>query len=209
MYPVKYDFPLTGLGFLEYYPQHQVFHPGVDFNKGHGNDDLGLPIVAPKAGYVEYIHENVLTSGGFGKFVILKHSDGTYTRYAHLATINVIGIDPYIIEGQQIGILGNTGTTYAHLHFEVFNEKMAVIQRKNWKPWRYYPSGKIKEWIQQHYINPWEWLKQPVEKTELEKGYDYLIENGLVKNSKAKDVVTVDMLGIILSRLKNETIKKN
>jgi murein DD-endopeptidase MepM/ murein hydrolase activator NlpD len=200
MFPCRYDLPLSGLDWLEWYAPHKVFHPGVDFNWGRGMDDLGSPVYAAKSGYVQYSHENVASSGGFGKFLIILHSDGTYTRYAHLQTIKHL-VDPYVEEGVQIGTLGNTGTTYSHLHFEVFNEAMAKIQKKHWRPWRYYPSGKTKAWVQAHYLNPWEWLKHPTQLTDLEKGYQWLIENKLVLTSKAKDVVTVDMLGVILKRL--------
>lgn len=200
MIPAPCDKPLTGLDFLEWYAPHQVWHPGIDINSGYGNADLGTPVVAAKNGYIQYAHEDVASSGGFGKFIIMLHVDGTYTRYAHLASITKFA-DPYIEEGRQIGTVGNTGTTYAHLHFEVFNEKMTQIQKKHWKPWRYYPSGKTKAWVQEHYLNPWEWLKTPTEKTDLEKGYDFLVNNKLVVNSKPKDVVTVEMLGVILSRL--------
>lgn len=200
MIPAPCDKPLTGLDFLEWYAPHKVWHPGIDINSGYGNSDLGTPVVAAKSGYIQYVHEDVASSGGFGKFIIMLHADGTYTRYAHLSSISKF-VDPYIEEGTQIGTVGNTGTTYAHLHFSVFNEKMAQIQKKHWKPWRYYPSGKTKAWVQEHYLNPWEWLKTPTELTELEKGYKHLKDIGAVQSSKPKDVVTVDMLGLILLRM--------
>ncbi len=199
MIPAKCDKPLTGLDYLEWYGPHRVYHPGIDCNEGYGNQDLGNDVVAAKNGYIQYIHEDVRTSGGLGKFVIIKHSSGEYTRYAHLGSIKRV-LDPYIEEGTKIGVVGNTGTKYAHLHFEVFNEKMAVIQKKHWRPWRYYPSRKSKQWIKDHYLNPWEWLKKPQELTDLEKGYKWLKDNKFVLHSGPKDEVTVDMLGIILKR---------
>lgn len=202
MIPAPCDKPLTGLDWLEWYAPHKVFHPAIDINHGYGNDDLGTPVKAARAGYIQYSHDNVATSGGFGKFVIILHADSSYTRYAHLADI-VSKADPYVQEGDVIGHVGNTGTTYAHLHFEVFNQKLAAIQKTHWKPWRYYPSGKTKAWVQEHYLNPWTWLETPQEKTDLEKGYDFLKDNGYVKSSLPKDVVTVDMLGTILQRMKH------
>jgi murein DD-endopeptidase MepM/ murein hydrolase activator NlpD len=200
MHPTRYDLPLTGLDWLQWYAPHKVYHPGLDYNFGRGMDDLGAPIYAAKNGYIQYSHENVGTSGGFGKFVIILHADGTYTRYAHLQTIEFKS-DPYVEEGAKIGTMGNTGTTYSHLHFEVFNEKCAKIQRNHWKPWRFYPSNKSKAWVQEHYLNPWEWVKTEKELTDLEKGYQWLIENKFVLTSKAKDPVTVEMLGLILKRI--------
>lgn len=158
MMPTKYQLPLTGLDWLEYYKQHRVYHPGIDFNFGHGMDDLGQEVFAPKSGFVVYCHESVLTSGGFGKFIIIQHADKNYTRYAHLADIQVKEGQEIAI-GKLIGHLGNTGTTYSHLHFEVFNEKCMQLQLEHWRKFRMYPSGWIKAKVQEYYLNPWEWLK--------------------------------------------------
>ena len=160
-YPTKYDTPLTGLDWLEYYNKHNVYHPGVDFNKGYGNDDLGQEVVAPKSGFVEFVHKTTWNSSGFGKFVILHHSDGNYTRYAHLKDIdNKIVEGREVKEGQLIGHVGNTGTGWAHLHFEVFNKKCASWQRGHWRPWRAYPTNWSKHSVQKYYINPWDWLEK-------------------------------------------------
>ena len=160
MYPTKYDLPLTGLGWLEYYSNHNVYHPGIDFNKNYGNSDCGQEVFAAKPGFVEFFWDSTWNTGGFGRFIILHHDDGNYTRYAHLQSIDPIIKDgARIKEGDLIGFLGNTGTTYCHLHFEVFNEDCAEWQRKHWRPWRAYPSGWAKHSVQDYYLNPWEWLK--------------------------------------------------
>jgi murein DD-endopeptidase MepM/ murein hydrolase activator NlpD len=166
MYPTKYDTPLTGLDWLEYYSKHNVYHPGIDFNKGYGDQDCGQEIVCPKSGVVEFFWDSIWNTGGFGRFVIIRHNDGMYTRYAHLRSIDPIIKDgARIKEDDLIGFLGKTGTTYCHLHFEVFNEKCANWQRKHWRAWRAYPSGWAKHSIQDYYLNPWEWLKEKKYKT--------------------------------------------
>ena len=157
-FPTKYDTPLSGLDWLEWYQGHKVYHPGIDFNKGKGNDDCGQDVVAAKSGFVEFVHDSTWNSGGFGKQVILIHKDGTFSRYAHLSEV-LVQKSQEVKEGKKIGRVGNTGTTYCHLHFEVFGKEMARIQSRHWRRWRYYPSGKTKTWVMQHYINPWEWLK--------------------------------------------------
>jgi murein DD-endopeptidase MepM/ murein hydrolase activator NlpD len=157
-YPCVYDTPLTGLDWLEWYKDHNVYHPGVDFNTGYGNDDLGNDVKAPKSGFVVYCHETVSTSRGFGKFIILQHKDGNYTRYAHLADIQVKE-GQEIVKGKVIGHVGNTGTNYCHLHFEAFNEACKEKQIGALFKWRMYPSGWSKAKVQQYYLNPWEWLK--------------------------------------------------
>jgi murein DD-endopeptidase MepM/ murein hydrolase activator NlpD len=161
MIPTKYSTPLTGLDWLEWYETHKVYHPGVDFNYGYGNDDYGQEVYAPKGGFVEYVHGTEKNSGGFGLFVILIHDDGNLTRYAHLKDVNVRKAGR-VKEGDVIGHVGNTGTKYSHLHFEVFNKDMASIQSKHWRPWRFYPSGKTKQYVMKYYLNPWEWLKDDV-----------------------------------------------
>lgn len=203
MFPCEYDLPLSGLDFTQYYSQHNVYHPGIDFNKGSGNQDCGNPIAIARAGKIEYVHKDVATGRGFGIFLIIKHNDGNYTRYAHMkdCVFEIKSIGEIVKEGQLAGQVGKTGTASCHCHFEVFNEKLATIQR-GWKyPWRFYPSGKTKQWVIEHYLNPWEWLKTPTERGDLDKGYEYLQNVGAVVSSKPKDAVTVEMLGLILKRL--------
>ena len=62
-------------------------------------------------------------NGGYGKFVLLEHPNGTRTRYAHLDSIAVT-IGEYVSQGAVIGAMGNTGNVHGptgcHLHFEVY-----------------------------------------------------------------------------------------
>lgn len=159
MLPCAYDLPMKGLDFLDYYAPHNVYHPGVDLNKGSGDQDCGNPVYSPKEATVEYINSSVFNGRGFGLFVILKHADGNYSRYAHLSKISALKLNQMIKKGEQIGNVGKTGTTYCHCHFEVMNEDCAKLQRSHAFKWAMYPSGHSKAWIEQHYLNPWEWLK--------------------------------------------------
>ena len=102
-------------------------HAGVDII-GTGR---GSPIYAARAGVVTSISSGA--SSGF--FVIIKHDNGYYTRYAHMQ--NTAGNDKlsgthsatkYIHEGQWvsahqvIGEMGSSGSsTGTHLHFEIWN----------------------------------------------------------------------------------------
>lgn len=55
----------------------------------------------------------------FGNLVIIKHSDGYETYYAHLSSISVKK-DQKVAQGQKIGVMGSTGnSTGVHLHFEI------------------------------------------------------------------------------------------
>ncbi|MEU4209119.1 peptidoglycan DD-metalloendopeptidase family protein [Streptomyces sp. NPDC026206] len=56
--------------------------------------------------------------GAYGNNVVIKMSDGTYTQYGHLSSIDV-SVGQTVTPGQQIGLSGATGNvTGPHLHFE-------------------------------------------------------------------------------------------
>lgn len=86
------------------------FHTGADFAASSGT-----PIKAAGAGTV------VASSGGasYGIHVIIRHSDGKYTLYAHMSSRSVVPGDT-VSTGQVVGRVGSTGnSTGPHLHFEV------------------------------------------------------------------------------------------
>ncbi|MFD5699489.1 M23 family metallopeptidase [Streptomyces lasiicapitis] len=84
-------------------------HTGQDFAV-----DIGAPVRAVGAGRVE----RVACGGGFGIEVVVRHDDGYYTQYAHLASAAVDQGEP-VRAGQWVGQAGTTGnSTGPHLHFE-------------------------------------------------------------------------------------------
>jgi len=60
-------------------------------------------------------------AGGYGNRIIIKHSDGTKTLYAHLKAGGIlVAPGQYVNQGDLIGLMGSTGrSTGPHLHFEV------------------------------------------------------------------------------------------
>lgn len=86
------------------------YHTGVDFAV-----PTGSTVKAVAAG-------KVVSSGWAGSFgyqVVIRHSDGRYTQYAHLSAISVKS-GQSVGGGQRIGRSGSTGnSTGPHLHFEV------------------------------------------------------------------------------------------
>lgn len=110
-------------------------HTGVDLVKYSGQTDT---IIAHSSGKVIFCqtgmtHNNeVGNNASYGNCIKIKHDNGMYTLYAHLANIYV-GLGQYVKQGQDIGYMGNTGnSSAAHLHFEVFN---ANNQRINPEPY--------------------------------------------------------------------------
>ena len=58
-------------------------------------------------------------NNSYGNYVVVSHSDGTSTLYAHMVRRNCSKGDT-VSQGQVIGYVGTTGSsTGNHLHFEV------------------------------------------------------------------------------------------
>ncbi len=86
-------------------------HCGIDF-VGPTN----TKIHATADGTVTLVKES---RRGYGKEVVVSHSFGYSTRYAHLNKILVVD-GQKVKRGQVIGLMGNTGrSTGTHLHYEV------------------------------------------------------------------------------------------
>jgi len=87
-------------------------HVGVDLTMSGA---YGKPVYASAAGTVIQAG----WSGGYGKCVKIKHSNGYTTWYAHMSSYNV-SVGDTVYQGQQIGRIGSTGnSTGPHLHFEL------------------------------------------------------------------------------------------
>ncbi|GLU91359.1 M23 family metallopeptidase [Agromyces sp. NBRC 114283] len=87
-------------------------HVGIDI--GHGDataEDLRL--VAPASGKITAAGRY----GSYGNRVVIAHGDGTWSLIAHMARILVSAGDD-VGQGQDIGVMGNTGTVFVHAHQE-------------------------------------------------------------------------------------------
>lgn len=84
-------------------------HSGVDFHAPYG-----VSVVSVGRGTVV----EAGWGGAYGNNVVIRMHDGTYTQYAHLASVSV-AVGQEVEPGQQIGLSGSTGnSTGPHLHFE-------------------------------------------------------------------------------------------
>lgn len=81
----------------------------------------GTPVYAAAEGLVIESSDDSW-NGGYGRYVVLEHPNGTKTKYAHNQK-NIVSIGDYVVKGDQIAIIGNTGNTHGptgcHLHFEI------------------------------------------------------------------------------------------
>tara|TARA_B100002051_G_scaffold276694_1_gene326960 strand:- start:2758 stop:3759 length:1002 start_codon:yes stop_codon:yes gene_type:complete len=85
----------------------------VDLAAGYGTS-----IRAAAAGEV-IVSKSSGWNGGYGQYIVIRHSNGTQTLYAHLSS-NAVGVGAYVAQGEVIGGMGSTGrSTGVHLHFEV------------------------------------------------------------------------------------------
>ena len=92
------------------------FHTGLDIAVMEGT-----PVVASKTGVVEKYRVSS-DSIGYGTFVLLRHSDGLRTLYAHLIPQLNLQDGQTIKQGEVFASSGNTGrSTGPHLHFEVIS----------------------------------------------------------------------------------------
>jgi LysM repeat protein len=81
----------------------------------------GTPIYASASGTV--LLARVGWNGAYGNMVVITHSNGTKTLYAHMSKI-ATSTGKSVYKGEIIGYVGSTGrSTGPHLHFEVFNAK--------------------------------------------------------------------------------------
>ncbi|MGW1160749.1 M23 family metallopeptidase [Streptomyces sp. NPDC002513] len=97
---------------------------GGMWRAGHSGQDFavpsGTPVVAVHGGTVVKAGGNGAGDGpAYGKAVVLRHADGTYSQYAHLSRIDVRP-GRRVATGQRIGLAGSTGNSSGpHLHFEI------------------------------------------------------------------------------------------
>ena len=88
-------------------------HKGLDMAA-----PMNTPVRAAKAGTVTLSRDD---SGGYGKWIEVKHADGSRTRYPHLNSRGV-QVGEQVAAGQVIGKVGSTGnSTGPHLHFEIID----------------------------------------------------------------------------------------
>ncbi|MGN0383153.1 MAG: peptidoglycan DD-metalloendopeptidase family protein [Eubacterium sp.] len=86
------------------------YHKGVDWAV-----PVGTAVKASCSGTV------VLSgwSSSYGYTILIQHSDGNQTRYAHLSQL-LVSSGQYVTQGDKIALSGNTGqSTGPHLHFEI------------------------------------------------------------------------------------------
>ncbi len=93
---------------------------------GYNGVDLatfcGAPIMAAATGDV-VIARSSGWNGGYGRYIVISHLNGTQTLYAHASEL-IVTPGWHVVKGQVIGYVGATGkSTGCHVHFEVRGAK--------------------------------------------------------------------------------------
>lgn len=101
-------------------------HPISGLYKNHKGYDLaapsGTPVHATASGQVKIVD----VQEGYGRMIVLCHSDGYETLYAHLET-SLVEVGDRIEQGQVIASVGNSGNvTGFHLHYELIHHGKSV-----------------------------------------------------------------------------------
>ncbi len=106
----KFIWPISGDITSKFGPRGKTFHDGIDIAAAEGK-----PIQAIESGEVLYSDR----LRGYGNLVIIRHSGGFASVYAHNRR-NRVRVRQKVARGEVIGEVGSTGrTTGPHLHFEL------------------------------------------------------------------------------------------
>lgn len=90
---------------------------GVDLASMCGN-----PVMASAEGTV-LVARSSGWNGGYGRYVVIAHKNGTQTLYGHMLSVGVVP-GQRVNQGQEIGKIGSSGnSTGCHVHFEIRGAK--------------------------------------------------------------------------------------
>lgn len=105
------------------------WHCGTDLVPGTGDYN----IYAPVKGKVFTVGKN---HASYGNYVVLKHDDGYFSRYAHLQSV-AVRTGETVASGTVLGVMGSTGNASGrHLHFEV-HKGASMAYPANTDPMKY------------------------------------------------------------------------
>lgn len=101
-------------------------HEGVDFLA-----PIGTRVLAARSGQVilSRVVSDTKKKSGSGNYIIIRHSQGISSVYAHLEKV-FVKYGEFVRQGDLIGLVGKTGNAnypdiQPHLHFEIRNKRTA------------------------------------------------------------------------------------
>lgn len=112
-------------------------HQGTDFVlRNFRQMDSGVMVCAAARGVVTYINDGLfdrekksVIAKGFGNYVAIRHFNGYYSYYAHLATNSVqVQVGDTVEDLEVIARIGSSGNSSdPHLHFELWWDSIEVV----------------------------------------------------------------------------------
>lgn len=96
-------------------------HPILGYTRPHTGVDWAAPTGSPIVASGNGVIQTADWTGGYGKYVKIRHANGYETAYAHMSAFaRGIKDGMRVRQGQIIGYVGSTGlSTGPHLHYEV------------------------------------------------------------------------------------------
>ena len=92
----------------------------------HGGIDIASPIGTPVMSSADGVVSSVGVEGGYGKTIVIQHSDGSESRYSHLNTDNVT-TGQNVKSGQMIATVGASGhATGPHLDYRLSKDGVSI-----------------------------------------------------------------------------------
>lgn len=89
----------------------------------------GTPIYASAAGTV-ILSDGVGWNSGYGKYIMIRHSNGVVTLYAHASKL-LVSVGQEVDQGQLIALMGSTGnSTGCHVHWETRGARNPLVKYK-------------------------------------------------------------------------------
>lgn len=100
-----------------------AFHNGIDLAV-----PVGTAIKAPMDGVVSLVN----SGGDGGNQIVIRHTNGYFTGYAHLSK-QLVKKGDQVKKGEVIGLSGNTGkSTGPHLHFTMTDRSGAKVDPRKY-----------------------------------------------------------------------------
>ncbi|MCZ7626486.1 MAG: hypothetical protein C3F12_01545 [Candidatus Methylomirabilota bacterium] len=112
----RLPWPTSGALASTFGRQEHARYRTVTFNRG-------IEITAPEGQRIVSVFDGVVVYAdwfrGYGRMIVIDHSDGYYTVYAHAAEI-LVKVGDRVTKGQRIAVVGHTGSANgSQLYFEV------------------------------------------------------------------------------------------
>jgi len=112
-------------------------HNGTDFViRSFAKMDSGVHVVAAADGVITFIKDGLFDrekksepAKGFGNYIALRHFNGYYSYYAHLASKSMlVKVGDTVKVRQRMALVGSSGNSSdPHLHFEIWRDSIELV----------------------------------------------------------------------------------